>query len=436
MDQSTDPNNPNSGGSSSNAPSSSSPAKYVPQFSAATEMILKRINSGAGTANLSSGIVGTPNGYEDMRRSVMMSMRTTQNMELPATPVKPEGRSRPSTSKRASVGSVASASANTPQPAAMAGTGTPPVTARKQKNGTPSIASAGKGSAGRGRKPKAKVGAKRKRKNESSDEESSSEESDVMSKLGDDESESDGSENITSFPKITQSGRSIVKPAQFVPEVKEPSARKRGPSQKKLEQTLCKRCGRGHSPSNNQIVFCDGCNLGWHQMCHDPPVSDAAVQDQDAPWWCAECSVGKEIEPKPAPPVSAPANVSTNAPAYHPASASPSVPAHVPGSPFPLTPANYSNPPANAPANMSASSSRQPSASARGPSPAVRGPSEPPSLISWQNRSLEDVSYPLPIPFLALYYKGSELNHITDRIFRTNRNALTSPISRLASLLL
>jgi hypothetical protein len=49
---------------------------------------LERINSG-NTGSI--GITGTPPGYEDMRRSVLMGMKTTLNMEIPSTPV---GRKR------------------------------------------------------------------------------------------------------------------------------------------------------------------------------------------------------------------------------------------------------------------------------------------------------------------------------------------------------
>ena len=150
------------------------------------------------------------------------------------------------------------------------------------KNGTP--ASGGKGKAAA--KPRGGRGTKRKRAKEESEE--SAEESDIMSKLGGD-SESDAG-SIMELPKITQSGRQVVKPAQFVPAVSETHARKRGPTKRTQEQALCKRCGRGHSPQSNMIVFCDGCNLGWHQMCHDPTISDEAVKDETAPWYCADCS--------------------------------------------------------------------------------------------------------------------------------------------------
>jgi hypothetical protein len=275
-DNTMEPNNPKSstpGASSSNdAPMNESPPKYVPQFSAATEMILKRINSGAGGSGLSSigSLTGPPPpGYEDMKRSVLMGMKTSMNMEIPTLP---QNTGRRAQRDRQSIGSGSSTA-----PGRKVGT----PTRGSQKNGTP-------GSAGKGKRPPAKAGKKRKRQQEDSSEETGSE-SEVMSKLGGD-SDSDGSGSITNFPKVTQSGRAVVKPTQFVPEVRESNRPKRGPSKKSQEQALCKRCGRGHSPESNMIVFCDGCNGGWHQMCHDPVVSDEAVKDEAAPWFCADCS--------------------------------------------------------------------------------------------------------------------------------------------------
>jgi hypothetical protein len=181
-------------------------------------------------------------------------------------PVLPQNTGRRAQRDRQSVGSASTQGkqVGTPAPAG-------------QKNGTPAK-----------KRTPAKAGKKRKRQEESS-EESVSEDSDAMSKLGGD-SDSDGSGEVA-FPKVTQSGRAIVKPTQFVPEVRASNRPKRGPSKKAQEQALCKRCGRGHSPESNMIVFCDGCNGGWHQMCHDPVVSDEAVKDETAPWFCAECSM-------------------------------------------------------------------------------------------------------------------------------------------------
>jgi hypothetical protein len=286
MSSDTPPQTPTVSGSK-DTPMSDSPPKYVPQFSAATEMILKRIQSGSSSTigtipTLSSiGITGTPPGYEDMRRNVLMGMKTTLNMEIPASkPIHYKSR----TSRLATAGGGAAGSAS------VAGS---PIAPR------PSITPKGRGSAdkvaGSGKKqksgPKGKGlrGTKRKRARSDSMSEEESEESDAMSKLGGD-SDSDDAESVTEFPKVTQSGRQIVKPAQFVPAARETNPKRRAPSKRTQESALCKRCGRGQSPQNNMIVFCDGCNLAWHQMCHDPPISEETVKDETAPWFCADCS--------------------------------------------------------------------------------------------------------------------------------------------------
>jgi len=382
---------------SSTAPANTSPPKYVPQFSAATEMILKRINSGASASGLTSfGVtpMGTlPSGYEDMRRSVMMGMKTSMNMEIPTTPVNKGGRRNQGS--RASVGSAASASVS------KAGT---PGTSTAQKNGTPS-------SAGKGRKPRAKAGQKRKRaRRETSDEESEEEDSDVMSKLGGD-SDSDASDSIQNFPKVTQSGRAIVKPQQFVPEIRETSARKRGPSKKSQEMALCKRCGRGHSPDNNMIVFCDGCNGGWHQMCHDPPVSNEAVKDEDAPWFCLDCSQKRARKSAPKGPA-VDANISvlnsneltSNEPTSNDLS-----PSFSPNAPFTNSYANasYTNTPYSNTAFTTngpyASNIAFPNNNGYSAEAALSMPTASPSprLISWEGRSSEDVSFPRTYPIYS-----------------------------------
>ncbi|KAF7854212.1 hypothetical protein EAF04_010509 [Stromatinia cepivora] len=248
----------------------SSPPKYVPQFSAATEMILQRMKAGI-TGGLSSiGITGTPPGYEEMRRNVMSGMKTTQNMQINTPPPRYQTSKKP-----------------TPKASATPKTETP----------TGSVNSAGTKKKGKG--PRA--GQKRKRVTDDSE---SADESDALSGLGGD-SDSDGSNSATTeMPKITQSGRQIVKPTQFVPTLPEASSRKRSSASthkrsQNQEQALCKRCGRGNSPQNNMIVFCDGCNLGWHQMCHDPVVSEEEVKDEQAPWFCNDCARKRGIKPAP-----------------------------------------------------------------------------------------------------------------------------------------
>lgn len=226
-------------------------------------MILDRINAGAGNGSLSSiGINPTahqPIAYDEMRRRVVAGMRTPEDLEIPITPTKKGVRK-----SEGAAGRVRKTPSN---------------------NGTPAGSSKGKSAT----KAKGTRGTKRKRTKAVS--ESPEEDSDDMSKLGgDSEDDDDDAVSSTDMPLITQSGRQIVKPAQFVPSVSEAPARKRGPSRRNQEQALCKRCGRGHSPQNNMIVFCDGCNLGWHQMCHDPAISGETVKDEAAPWFCADCS--------------------------------------------------------------------------------------------------------------------------------------------------
>lgn len=265
----------------------SPPRPYVQQFSANTAMILQRIKSGVG--GLGVGILGNgappPPGFEDMKKSVMQGMKTSMNMEIP-TPLSAQARR------------LAKQSPTPGASGSRTGMATPPSTyvtpyANKTPAGTPT--NAANGNAGSSKRVTRPRGTKRKRVKEES---ISAEDSENMPDLGD--SDSDGSGDIV-MPRMTQSGRQIVKPAQFVPSPVTPASRKRGPSKRtqeeRTEQALCKRCGRGHSPQNNMIVFCDGCNGPWHQMCHDPAVSDEAVRDETSDWFCADCSEKRGITP-------------------------------------------------------------------------------------------------------------------------------------------
>lgn len=88
----------------------------------------------------------------------------------------------------------------------------------------------------------------------------------------------------------TKSGRKVHKPSQFTPTTKTPS-KKRGNSVKKIVQDslFCKVCDRGHSPKSNLIVFCDGCNSPYHQLCHAPIIDNLLVTLPDAEWFCSVC---------------------------------------------------------------------------------------------------------------------------------------------------
>ncbi|KHJ35004.1 putative phd domain containing protein [Erysiphe necator] len=245
--------------------------KYTPQFSAATQMILERIHSGNSSTFSSMGISGTiapPPGYEDMRRCVLQTMRTSMNMQIPVTPARDKNIKPKYT--RSTSGSGLSI---TPTSISASNVG-------KGKTST--------------KNSRAKTSGKRKRGKDKSDE-SDEDLNENMLQLSAD-SEIDDSDALTKLPKITQSGRHIVKPTQFVPATYESYSRRRTPSRKAQEQALCKRCGRGYSPQNNLIVFCDGCNLPWHQNCHKPMIPDDAVQVESAHWFCAECSRKKGIK--------------------------------------------------------------------------------------------------------------------------------------------
>lgn len=45
---------------------------------------------------------------------------------------------------------------------------------------------------------------------------------------------------------------------------------------------------------NNQIVFCDGCNACWHQLCHDPAIGNEFVSDEARSWFCRGCLAKRE----------------------------------------------------------------------------------------------------------------------------------------------
>src|SRR3984885_11095113 len=124
---------------------------------------------------------------------------------------------------------------------------------------------------------------------------------------GDDDEEED-SDNYP--PKAThpRSGRSTQNPQSFVsadsPAAKKPRLATEPPNpqiknsliKKKIyrgreQNALCEYCLRGRGPANNAIVFCDGCNLCWHQNCHDPRIPKELVLDKTAEWFCKDCVV-------------------------------------------------------------------------------------------------------------------------------------------------
>ncbi|KAK3952471.1 hypothetical protein QBC32DRAFT_260130 [Pseudoneurospora amorphoporcata] len=99
---------------------------------------------------------------------------------------------------------------------------------------------------------------------------------------------------------MTKSGRQVLKPTTYNPAAVDAANKKhRGTTsthghygKRTTEQALCKKCTRLHSPASNPMVFCDGCNEGWHQRCHDPVIETEVIRDQTKGWVCSVC-VGK-----------------------------------------------------------------------------------------------------------------------------------------------
>ena len=61
------------------------------------------------------------------------------------------------------------------------------------------------------------------------------------------------------------------------------------PSRSRVARThgeKCEICGKSEDPAN--ILVCDGCDLGYHCLCLDPPLT--SIPDYD--WQCSRCLVG------------------------------------------------------------------------------------------------------------------------------------------------
>jgi len=288
----------------------SSPAagrRYVPQFSAATQLILKRIKgdpTSLGSA-LTSAAAGTSmatninrSTYDDAKRRLVMGLATSTSMTMqmpvataplpaPTTPAasavgpsllqKPAtaGPAKPSVSAIRMISSGLTASGKVslakPQPAARK----TPQESKSKKTKLPAP-------------PKPTGAAKRKRTKGKDDDGSSI------------SSPSDIDEPVPSPPKsaaptppltMTKSGRQVQKPETYNPATVDAHTKKRiNYGKRTTEQALCKKCSRLHSPATNQMVFCDGCNDGWHQTCHDPWIDEAVVRDASKSWFCGACT--------------------------------------------------------------------------------------------------------------------------------------------------
>ncbi|KAI0100995.1 hypothetical protein GGR51DRAFT_337770 [Nemania sp. FL0031] len=249
--------------------SSSAPRPYVPQFSAATQMILSRITSKPGSLSAALSSASSmarsieKSAFEDAKRRLVMNMNTSLTMPMPTSkPVQSSPAPNPFQPRTsAPLSTIATAK---PVPAKSPA---PKPLTMKQKG-------------------KAARGTKRKRGKEDGDRSPSpSEQSD---------SDSDAATKAQKAATMTKSGRQVQKPTQFNPGDAAGSQKRKHYGKRTAEQALCKVCTRGLSPNMNQIVFCDGCNFCWHQMCHDPYIEDDFVSDETRSWFCSRCMAKRE----------------------------------------------------------------------------------------------------------------------------------------------
>jgi hypothetical protein len=238
------------------------PASYG--YSEATEGLLARLSGSTASGS-----------YIEAREHILSSIVTSDKLPaLPPITNGARGRGRPKGSGKRKNGTPGSTPASTPG------------TAKRGRGG------------GRGRGRGGGRGGKRKR---ADSEESELSGGDQLSddSANDDAGQGDSDEN-TQLPTKTKSGRKVNRPAPFVPVISSPSSNKKKRAYRKNpENAVCKACERGHSPTNNAIVFCDGCGSAYHQYCHNPPIEKDVVQIAEKEWFCVACVKGQPGTPAP-----------------------------------------------------------------------------------------------------------------------------------------
>ncbi|RYP80872.1 hypothetical protein DL769_002250 [Monosporascus sp. CRB-8-3] len=211
----------------SNASSTSRPP-YIPQFSAATQMILQRINGKSGSLSSAlssaSAVAKTieQSTFEDAKRRLVMNMNTSLTMPLPTPP--PAPKPRPSTSL----------------PVNDAFQLRTPTVARPT---TSTSKGATKVPAKRGRPPK---GTKRKRAKDDQDDSSSL--SDLPNSGGEDAPKDQAT------PTMTKSGRQVQRPSQYNPSSTAGSQKRKHYGKRTSEQALCRKRAHLSTVPHGQLV--------------------------------------------------------------------------------------------------------------------------------------------------------------------------------------
>ncbi|KAK4237444.1 hypothetical protein C8A03DRAFT_44698 [Achaetomium macrosporum] len=288
-------------------------APYIPQLKGEPGSLSAALSQASRSPSVIPGIPSAT--YEDVKRRLVMGMNTSTQMTM-QMPAPPPVRPAPST--------LPAPVSAPPKPAySTAGmSAIRKVTAGLTASSRPTLAKAitVKAVSSETRITKIKTsteprgqGGKRKRakkQDDDDDDDSASRTSSLSSTTSPEPSPPESSTTTTtSAPPIpltmTKSGRQVLKPAAYNPAAMDAASKKaRNPAHSQYgskrtaasaEQTaLCKKCSRMHSPATNQMVFCDGCNDGWHQLCHEPWIVDEVVRDQSKAWFCGACLAKRE----------------------------------------------------------------------------------------------------------------------------------------------